>query len=361
MVMRQLEISNLRNLTAARLQLAPHFNYLVGGNGAGKTSVLEAVYLLARARSFRGASVASLISKGHDSLLVRADLEDGHSLGLSRAHDGNAVLHIDQQPVRKLSSSAALLPLQLLSPDVGDLVFAGPGGRRKFLDWGLFHMEQSAFAALRDFRVANRQRNAVLKSWCGRESEQSLEVWTDAFCRHAAAVDAFRREYAEALIPVVREALGELRVAFQVGMTYRNGWGDASLRKVLEQSIAKDVKSGVTSLGPHRADLSLEVPEGQARAILSRGQGKLLAVALILAQARLLQAHAQRRTLFLIDELGAEMDQRHLARMLALLDPATCQVIATSTQPPGPEFADAQAGEGFRLFHVEQGEITARA
>lgn len=359
--MRHLEISNLRNLTAARLRLAPHFNYLEGGNGAGKTSVLEAVYLLARARSFRGASVASLITKGQDSLLVRGDLEDGHSLGLSRAHDGGAALHIDQQPVRKLSSSAALLPLQLVSPNVGDLVFAGPGGRRKFLDWGLFHMEQSAFAALRDFRLAHRQRNAVLKSWQGRDSEQSLEVWTDAFCRQAAAVDGFRKKYAEALIPIVQETLRELQVSLQVEITYWNGWGGASLHKVLEESLAKDVKSGLTSAGPHRADLSLDVPEGSARTILSRGQGKLLAMALILAQARLLQAQAQRRTLFLIDELGAEMDQRRLTRMLALLDPATCQVIATSAQPPGPELANAQAGEGFRLFHVEQGEITAKA
>ena len=361
MVMRRLEISHLRNLASVQLQLAPHFNYLMGGNGAGKTSVLEAVYLLARSRSFRGAAMAPVIAKGQVGLAVRAELEDGRSLGLAKEQGGSTVLRIDQQPVRKLSAGAALLPLQLLSPNVSDLVFAGPSERRKFLDWGLFHMEHTALAALRDFQLANKQRNAVLKSWNGPNSEHLLDVWTEAFCRRAATVDGLRKKYAQALIPVVREALEELRVEFQVDMAYWNGWGEAPLHKVLEENLARDVKSGATSSGPHRAGLSIDAPEGPARVTLSRGQGKLLATALILAQARVLRTQTGCRTLFLIDELGAEMDRGHLTRVLALLDPTTCQVIATSTHPPGPEFADSGADVDLRLFHVEQGKVTPKA
>ncbi len=359
--MRCLEVSHLRNLSSVRLNLHPHFNYLIGPNGAGKTSVLEAAYLLARSRSFRGQAIAPIIAHGEDGLVVRAILEDGRTLGLSKTRTGNTALHIDEQPVRKLSASAALLPVQLLLPNVSDLVFGPPSERRRYLDWGLFHVKQTYLNTLRDFQAAYKQRNAVLKSWGGPDSEQLLDVWTDAYSRHAAAVDEFRAQYVAELLPHVSAALERLSVDFEVRLSYRNGWGEQPLEKLLGENLAKDVKLGTTQVGPHRADLSLDVLGGPARMTLSRGQGKLLAMALILAQARLLQALSERRSLFLIDEVGAEMDSVYLARMLALLSVETCQVIATSTRPPSQEFGAAFNEQELTLFHVEQGRVDAGA
>ena len=359
--MRCLEVSHLRNLSSVRLNLHPHFNYLIGPNGAGKTSVLEAAYLLARGRSFRGQAIAPIIAHGEDGLVVRAVLEDGRTLGLSKTRTGNTALRMDEQPVRKLSASAALLPVQLLLPNVSDLVFGPPSERRRYLDWGLFHVKQAYLNTLRDFQAACKQRNAVLKSWGGPDSEQLLDVWTDAYSRHAAAVDEFRARYVAELLPHVSAALERLNVDFEVRLSYRNGWGEQPLEKLLGETLAKDVKLGATQVGPHRADLFLGVLGGPARMTLSRGQGKLLAMALILAQARLLQALSERRSLFLIDEVGAEMDSVHLARMLALLSVETCQVIATSTRPPSQEFGAAFNERELTLFHVEQGRVDAGA
>lgn len=358
--MRRLEIDHLRNLTAARLQLGPHFNCLVGPNGAGKTSVLEAAYLLTRGRSFRGHAVGSVIADGQDGLVVRAELDAGRSLGIARPRRGKTVLHIDQQPTRRLSEAAALLPLHLLLPNVSELVFGAPGERRRYLDGGLFHVEPAYLMALKDFQAANRQRNALLRTWGSQGSEQLLDVWTEAFCRHAERVHVFRTNYVEELKPWVAAILEELEVPFEVELGYQNGWGDESLDKLLGDSLAKDVKSGTTNAGPHRAELSLDISGASARNKLSRGQGKLVATALILAQARLLQAQAQRRSLFLIDELGAEMDSAHLARLVAVLDSATCQVIATSTRLPGEEFEKLASDGSLALFHVEQGQVRSQ-
>ena len=355
--MRRLEIDHLRNLTAARLQLGPHFNCLVGPNGAGKTSVLEAVYLLTRGRSFRGHAVGPVIADGQDGLVVRAELEVGRSVGIARPRRGKTVLHIDRQPTRRLSEAAALLPLQLLLPDVSGLVFGVPGVRRRYLDGGLFHVKPPYLMALKDFQGANRQRNALLRSWGGRGSEQLLEVWTEAFCRHAERVHEYRTGCVDELKPHVAAVLAELDVPFDLELTYRNGWGSEPLDKVLGDTLAKDVKSGTTHAGPHRADLALGISGASARNKLSRGQGKLVATALILAQARLLRAQTQRRSLFLIDELGAEMDSAHLARLVAVLDSDTCQVIATSTRLPGEEFEMLASGGSLALFHVEQGQV----
>ena len=359
MVMRCLEIIHLRNLISVRLNLHPHFNYLLGPNGAGKTSVLEAAHLLARCRSFRGSAIGPVINQEQDAVVVRATLEDGRTLGLSKERSGKTVLHIDQQPVHKLSASAALLPMQLLLPNVSDLVFGPPAERRRYLDWGLFHVKHSYLAALKDFQAASRQRNAVLKSWGEQNSEHLLDIWTNAYCRCAAKVSEYRSQYMEELKPCIEAALQALQVEFVLQVEYRNGWGEKPLEKLLGESLAKDVKLGTTQAGPHRAEVSLIVPSGSARTTLSRGQGKLIATALILAQARLLHRQTQRRSLFLIDELGAEMDGVQLSRMLALLDSETCQVIATSTQPPGPEFKTAGDGGEMKLFHVEQGRVQA--
>ena len=357
--MRRLEISHLRNLVSVRLNLHPHFNYLIGPNGAGKTSILEAVHLLARSRSFRGQAIAPVIAHGQDGLLVRATMENGHTLGLAKTRMGATTLHIDEQPVRKLSAGASLLPVQVLLPNVSDLVFGPPSERRRYLDWGLFHVKQSYLGALRDFQAAYRQRNAALRSWGEQNSEQLLEVWTDAYARRAAAVDEFRSQYLAELRPYVDAALVQLEVDFELRLGYRNGWGEQPLEKLLGETLAKDVKLGATQAGPQRADLSLDVVGGPARMTLSRGQGKLLSMALILAQARLLQAQSERRSLFLIDEVGAEMDGVYLTKMLALLSADICQVIATSTRPPSQEFGAAFDGRELMLFHVEQGSVEA--
>ena len=359
MVIHDLEISRLRNLTSATLNLNPQFNYLSGPNGAGKTSVLEAVYLLARGRPFRGRRVAPLIQHGEPNLLVRATLDGGRTLALLRDRAGKVQFHVDRAVASRLSDAAALLPVQALLPDIGEIVFGGPKERRQCLDWGMFHVKPSFLQALRDYLAAVKQRNAVLKSWGTAGSSTTLGTWTDAVCSLAQTVHEFRSAYVADLIPHFEAALGELEADISIELAYKRGWGADDLAKILGESLDNDVKSGSTSAGPHRADLSLKVADRDAGTTLSRGQGKLVATGLILAQARLLQASTGQRSVFLIDDLGAELDSVHGVRMLALLRSSGCQVIATSTRSPGDEFDGLYAGESMRMFHVEQGAVLA--
>lgn len=357
MIIRELDVSHFRNLSSVSLRLNPQFNYLFGENGAGKTTVLEAVHLLARGRSFRGRRVAPIIQIGERRLLVRAALENGRSLGISRDRSGKTELHVDRAETRRLSDAAALLPVHLILPDVSQLAFGGPGDRRQCLDWGMFHVKQGYLAALRKYLAALRQRNAALKTWNTGGSRAAIEVWTDAVCREAEVVDDYRREYVADLIPRVQTALAGLEAEVAVELAYKSGWGDDELAKVLGESLDNDVKSGSTGSGPHRADLTLKVADRDAGATLSRGQGKLVAISLILAQAQLLKDSTGQASVFLIDDLGAELDGDHRERMLALLRSSGCQVISTSTRPPS-EALEAQFGRGnIAMFHVKQGRI----
>ena len=140
MAIRRLEVADLRNLASVSFDLDPQFNYFHGPNGSGKTALLEAIHLLARGRSFRGRQVSALIGHGADMLVVRAVLQAGRPVVVSKTRAGSTELRIDGEVCGRLSDAASMLPIQLILPTVGDLVFGSPGERRGFLDWGVFHV-----------------------------------------------------------------------------------------------------------------------------------------------------------------------------------------------------------------------------
>jgi DNA replication and repair protein RecF len=334
-------------------------NLLVGPNGAGKTSLLEAVHLLARGRSFRTPRIGSVIQRGAAALWVHADLIDelrgSVSVGLQKRLDNVAEARIDGVPERRQSQVAELLPLQLLLPDGADLVLGGPGERRRFLDWGMFHVEPSTLPVLREYQRALRQRNAVLRLARGRPEQLPADIaaWTDRVAEIGERVDTLRRRYVEGLLSALAETLPRIAPGLTAAVTYQGGWADGeALGKSLCESQARDVKFGSTHAGPHRADLRIRSGGEAAAETLSRGQAKALATAFRLAQARHIMGAVGRRSLFLVDDLGAELDRPHSERFFATLDEMGCQVLATATTPPAHRV-------GFqgrrRMFHVEQG------
>lgn len=361
MWLRRLEIGNLRNLTGVQIDLDPGLNYFFGDNGAGKTAILEAVHLLARGRSFRSPVVADLIRSGADEVLVRAEVQDElrglQQVGVLRARGGRTELHINARAERRLSQAAELLPLQVMVPALSDLVFGPPSLRRQWLDWGLFHVEHGYLGGLRGYLHALRQRNAALKAIAaGKLEQRSLAPWTEELASLAESVTASRETYLASLMPRLRETLADLAPGLDVDVSYTRGWpGHQEIRKVLGESVPREVKWGVTQSGPHRADVSLRVGTQDAGAMLSRGQGKSLASGLMLAQARALRESARRTSVFLIDDIGAELDSAHNQRFFRLLAEQGAQILATSNIAP-----DALVGHPdirTRLFHVEQGRV----
>lgn len=343
------------------MDLVPGLNYLFGDNGAGKTAVLEALHLLARGRSFRGRQMGELVRRGAEDLLVHAVVEDElrgrQSLGLGRRRQGRSELRVNGDPGRKLSEVAGMLPLQVMVPSLSDLVFGGPSERRQWLDWGVFHVEHHYLRVLREYLQAVRQRNAALRSVAaGNLDEAALAPWNEEVARHGEEVDAYRRRYLDAFEPVALRALAHLAPELELRMSYRRGWQDgAPLRKVLGESAPAEVKWGATRSGPHRADVDLRVGGLAAATSLSRGQGKSLASALMLAQAEMLRDQAQRSSVFLIDDIGAELDLPHSHRFFRELSALGAQVVATSTAPVQAlgELPRVQTA----VFHVEHGQV----
>ena len=357
MVVERATVRCVRNVTAAALDLSPGLNLLIGPNGAGKTALLEALHLLIRGRSFRTRSVSSLIQRDARALSVHAGCRDeargSVDIGVERDRSNQTRLRLNGEAVRQSSSVAALLPIQLLLPDLAELVFGGPAERRQWLDWGTFHVKQDYAETLRGYVRSVRQRNAVLRS----EDRSTLGAWTERMVALGSLVAEARREYLEEVRPWVLECLAKLAPELALTLDYFPGYDGESLAEAVGASTARDVKSGATHVGPHRADVRLGSGGVEAAAVLSRGQGKAAASALRIGQAKGLISRPGAKSLFLVDDVWAELDGPHSERFFGLLSELDCQILATSTQHP--ELAAAFDDGAVQVFHMKQGAVRA--
>jgi DNA replication and repair protein RecF len=343
----RLSLEGVRNLAPTSLSPGPGINWLVGENGAGKTSVLEGIYMLGRGRSFRSARPASVIQHGLDQLRVVGRRSDGLILGIERSGDGWRG-RIAGRDCQRISEFAAALPLVLFEPDSHRLIDGGPDQRRQYLDWQLFHVEPRYLAVWQRYARLLRQRNAALKSRAGGAVLDALDAPIVPIAEH---LDRLRRQQVESIVEATEGLLDRLgvRLPGPLHCRYRSGFpDDRPLTEALREQRQSDLERGFTQRGPHRADLVLKVNDQAASQELSRGQQKLLALALLLAQLSLLHRSAARSPLLLLDDPVSELDQRHLETVLDWLDQQPFQSWITAT---------AQPLRPCRMFHVEHGLV----
>ena len=355
MSLSRLQLRDFRCFVDLELDLSPHANFIDGDNASGKTSLLEAVFVLSRGRSFRTSRTENLVRHGAEGFLISALAQDAAgstSLGLARQGTGLEA-RVGGAPVQSLAELTERLPVQLLDSSAHQLIEGGPRHRRQFLDWGVFHVEPSFLPAWRRYQRALKQRNALLRQ---RATEALLKTFEPELAQAGALLDQHRRAYLAELEPVAlawaERLLGKLELRFR----YLRGWGEGkSLEEALEHGRARDRDLGATQSGPHRAEIALEIQGLPAQQQVSRGQQKVLAGALLLAQAAYLRKARGRQCLLLLDDLAAELDAGHLGRFLELVRETEAQVFLTSVEDTRfPAWKDA------RRFHVEHGKISKR-
>ncbi|WJW75510.1 DNA replication/repair protein RecF [Thiohalobacter sp. IOR34] len=355
MAVDSLSLRHFRNLEGAQLDFSPGFNLITGANGAGKTSLLEALFYLGRARSFRTRQAGQLIQAGQAAFLIlgRLSQPDSGSLpvGIEYGRQGQRI-RLGGRPLQQVAELVERLPLQLLNQDSHLLIEGGPRHRRRFLDWGVFHVEPGFYSLWRDYSRALRQRNAALR---GRAVPGQVQVWDSALVEAAGRLDAMRRAYLERLRPHFQALLSELTEMKAIDLAYRAGWPERqAYAEALQAGLESDLRQGFTKFGPHRADLLLSIGGVPVQSRLSRGQQKQLIMALHLAQARLYVAERGRPCLFLVDDLPAELDAGHRERLLEQLRLQSAQVFVTAIEPqqiPRLDWVEP------RRFHVEHGQV----
>jgi len=354
-MIRRFKVSNFRCLESVDLKLSPDFNLIYGPNASGKTSLLEALAYLGRGKSFRGAPTSNLVRHGETEFVLFGETEANglkHRLGVRNSKDGLEV-RVDGSGDGGVAALAGALPLQVIDPEVHSLVAGGPELRRRFIDWVAFHVEHDHLHTWRRFRRALKQRNAALRS---KPSPAAIRSWNAEFVELSALLDESRRRALDVAIDSLVEH-GQRLLGTELGFEYQQGWSkDKPLDQSLEEGLDRDVQQGSTQHGPHRADLRVSYDERQARKLVSRGQQKLLASAMILAATETAQTALERPLLLLLDDPAAELDGDSLARLLDAVGGLGCQVVATSLEK---DVLSTPPGTG--TFHVEHGVLTPEA
>ncbi len=354
MAILKLEVNGLRNLNEVNIEPSKGFNFIIGDNGSGKTSLLEAIHCLGRGKSFRNHKTNKLIQLDGDVFTVVGkirQIDRDFTVGMQRSRQGSQI-RLSGKPIHSLSELTQLQPIALLEPGLHRLVEEGPEYRRKFMDWGVFHVEPTFGSMWRTFRRALAQRNAALRD---RWSQKAIKQWDAELVAAAENLDQVRSQYLESLKTFIGQKIRGFDGLPEVDVSYQRGWREGlSYPEYLASQYDSDRERGFTQFGPHRADMRLRVKNLDARDVLSRGQQKLLVATLVLAQCQQM-ASLDTSTVILVDDLPAELDSDKRKALLDALENTGAQIFVTGTEKGLFEGANfSQAG----VFHVEQGRVT---
>lgn len=387
----RLQATDLRNLSKVRLQAAA-CNVIIGQNGSGKTSLLEAIFLLSRGKSFRHSQPKRYIQHHQPSTTVHALLSDGRTLAIQKQIDATTILRLNQTTVYNQSILTEQLPTLLIDPSSMDMLEQGSASRRQLLDWLVFHMKPGFHPQWVAYQRLLKQRNALLKQTNSLTSVQLAELksWDQGIANNAALIHHYREQVFLAWQPYFEQSMTQLLPAYaeQISLSYNAGYDTTiPLDKQLQERLSQDLQLGYTRIGSHRADIHVHWRseshndhdiankraslKEQAANVLSRGEKKLLITALRLSQLPLLlnskstESLSEQSTIaesnitpvVLLDDITAELDDRAIKILLATLTQLPCQVFMTSLTADVLPIVQ-KYWLNYNTFHMKQGEIT---
>ncbi len=346
-----LALENCRRFARLRTEFAPGLNLILGANGSGKTTILEAAFVLSYGRSFRRGGSKALQRGAGGPLRIMAKLEregrPSSQLGLERRDDGWTA-RIDGRSASSLNELLLRCAVCCFEPGSHELIAGSAEVRRAFLNWGVFHVEPEFLDQWRRYSRALKHANVLMRK--GADARE-LAPWFDAMERAAGPVTHHRegflhawRVHFEAEAQRLLPQLGAASIAFDPGWD-----AQTPLSQQLMQQIERDRSRAHVSRGPHRADWTPSFEQVPRREQLSRGQEKLVALAAVLAQASLYAESCGEWPILLFDDLPSELDVTHQRRLLARLADLPAQILITATERTGPLSETAMG----RVFHVE--------
>lgn len=360
MLIQNIRLTNFRILQAVNLDCSAHFNCIVGENGAGKTSLLEAMHYLSVGRSFRTKYLRHLIQYQAPNVSIACSVQSPsathlppHQISFSKSHQTHSkTLTLDGVPQANFSSITKLLPIQYIGVDSHHLFSSSAQYRRKFMNWGVFHVEPCFYPTWLQYCKTLRHRNVLIKN---KSPKADLASWDHALSVLGQQIDAFRAQYITQLSQHIQELWKNFGFSETININYCRGWPENTpLATELTKTYHHDIKYGYTTSGAHRANLLFSCRQGLIKDVFSQGQQKLLSYICRLSQGLLMQQLTAINPIFVIDDITSEFDSIRVQQVLSILQNLGSQVFFSVIDENQIIIPNQQC---CAMFHVEQGKI----
>ena len=357
MLLEQLSINHCRIIDNAELTLSPSVNLICGDNGSGKSSILEAVAILSRGRSFRSARIVDVIQHQQEHILIRAktiDDDNSFTIGIQKSRTTTRI-RVNQQDINTQAALSRYIPVTIIDPNSIELVTGSPSLRRAYIDWIAFYLFPEFHKVWQNYQRILKQRNLCLRV---PSYLSALPSWTDELIKSQIRIQDYRERSLLVLKPQLESLANLLIDDHELGIKLTTGFAqgmdlsEESQRAFYQEKRETEIKSARTLSGAHRADLQIMFNDQLAQHSASRGQLKLIAIAMLLAQSRSIDTSDQLKGIIAIDDLAAELDGDNKQKLLSTLRGLGQQLLLTTTQS---ELLPLVSED--RMFHVKHGKV----
>jgi len=326
----KLSFQNLRGLELIALDPSKSLNFIVGPNNAGKTTILESIYLLSCSKTFRGTHLDKMIQSGKNYLKIVSKISDNSLndvISIEKSLKSSKISTINDN---KASTKECLCKLPVISLCFGVENFfnTSADNRRSLVDSGLFHVKHEYLSKLQNYNKTLMVRNKSLKN----KSDLDLTFWTNKLIDNGMLVNEYRSRYMDDLILHFKSTLSELSDnstlysdISDASFCYRTGYSNKPLKTQYQDCLEKDKALGYTTIGPHRADIEFTISEDAVKDIASMSTQIILSLCFVVAQTRAFHVKHGHYPVLLIDDIFFGIDDKNLAVMIKLLSNSGAQ------------------------------------
>ncbi len=360
MIINKLELTDYRNYESLELEFDKGTNILFGDNAQGKTNILEAIFVAATTKSHRGSKDSEIIRFGCSEGHIRTYLEKngvGTKVDMHLRSAKSKGIAIDGQRIKKATDLMGLCNVVFFSPEDLNIIKNGPGYRRRFIDMELSQLDSFYLYNLNNYNKIVNQRNQLLKDlYFNPQLKETLPIWDDQLISYGNKVIERRRQFVDQLNEIIYDIHRKLSGGIEeIKIIYEPDTDEESYAEKLKKNHERDIKSKVTSVGPHRDDFSFETGGIDIRKYGSQGQQRTAALSLKLSEIEIVKNITKDTPILLLDDVLSELDSK---RQKFLLDSiGDIQTIITCTGLE--EFVNDRFMLN-RVFEVNKGTVSIK-
>lgn len=359
MHLKNLNLLNYKNLSAAEFEFDEKINCLVGNNGVGKTNVLDSIYHLSFGKSYFNPVTSQNINHEADFFVLDGEFEKNEKsekIVVSAKKGQKKVIKRNGKAYERVSEHIGFIPTVIISPADRDLIIEGSETRRKFMDGVISQSDQVYLNNLLQYSKLVSQRNSLLKYFAANNTfeRDTLEVYNLQMSSLGQELFEKRKEFLEEFIPIFNKRYSDITKDREtVNINYKSQLFQTPLDKLLEENLQKDMALQYTSVGTHKDDLSFEIEEHPIKKFGSQGQQKSFLIALKLAQFDFIKQISKVNPILLLDDIFDKLDEDRVSHIVSLVATNQLgQIFLSDTHADRTEKVVKSSNQSYKIFKL---------